>query len=928
MCSRFGLLPRVFFLVSIVIVFITCSIVCGIDSGHAGENTQACGATSVDDSLWTVDDVIMQERAQDFQFSPDGLWVLWVKRTPDKKKDEMLTHIFLTGLGKDSRTVALTRGKDSEFSPRWSPSGSRIAFLSTRKVNGGDGEAEESGKGKAGGSQVWLMDFPGGEPKAITRLEFGVKAFEWIDDNRILILAREKRTLLEEEQKKQKDNSLVVEDDEHMPPYRLFILEVESGKLKRITENNDQIGAFYLSRDKRWVVTRNIQSLKYEVDKREKPRFFLIDLSRLASQELFTEPDFKPQMIAWDYGSRGFYFSIRRTSDYLNEGPGADFLYYFDLKSMKFREIELNWDWGLFYLGFSVRPDGFITSLANGSRPRWRRYFKVRNGYRYRELKGEHVANIYALYIHPDKDMVIYEYSRASVPPIWYKGHLKRERVVSEGEVVRLNRHLDGKRLARAEVIKWKGAMNDEIEGILYYPHDFTRGKRYPLVLMIHGGPTGVDMDRFRESWAAYPNLMAQRGAFVLRVNYHGSGGYGQKFAESLKGHYYEYELEDIKTGIDKLAGEGLIDPDRVSALGWSNGGILTIALSVWTDLIKVAGVGAADANWISDYGNCAFGVSFDNYYFKGPFWEELDHYIEKSPIFHLKDMSVPTIIFHGTEDKNVPYEQGWEYYRALQQIGKTPVRFIVFPGEPHGLRKLSHQRRKMTEELGWFDRYFFGKETQGQEALKKDSPLDLAIKKLNFAHDGSCYGVRVMDRLIPETVTCVVNGRTVGVGRFEVTRAQWAEFDSSYSFDPQTANYPVAGVLLEKAKEYVEWLSSLTGKNYRLPDIEELKELASSAPSGNILNYWAGYTLNYDDANELRKLILDKRIDLTLPVDAFRPDRRCLFGLKGNVSEWALDEMGKGKVVGKSAIIPLDDATEYEKKQQYTGFRIFLELE
>ena len=198
----------------------------------------------------------------------------------------------------------------------------------------------------------------------------------------------------------------------------------------------------------------------------------------------------------------------------------------------------------------------------------------------------------------------------------------------------------------------------------------------------------------------------------------------------------------------------------------------------------------------------------------------------------------------------------------------------------------------------------------------------------MGFARDSFRYGLKVNGKLIPETAVCVVCGKKVGVGRFEVTRAQWAEFDSSYSYDPLKANYPVVGISFEEAREYVEWLSSLTGKNYRLPEVEELEELVNSAPPGNILDYWAGYTLNYDDAVELRKLVLDKRIDLTLPVDVFRPDKRNLFGLKGNVSEWALDEKEKGNIIGQSAITPLDEATDCKRELNYTGFRIIQEFD
>jgi len=576
-----------------------------------------------------------------------------------------------------------------------------------------------------------------------------------------------------------------------------------------------------------------------------------------------------------------------------------------------------------------VRKDGFVASLANGTRPKWRRYYKKGNSFTYQELEGKHYPHIYGLVLQEKGDAAVYNHSTASLASQWYSGSLKGNILQSNKQITKLNLHLKDKVMAKTEVIKWKGALNDDIEGILYYPHDYQPGKRYPLILMIHGGPTGVDMDAFRESWAAYPNIMAQKGAFVLRANYHGSGGYGQKFAESIKGHYYEYEIPDLLNGIDYLIKKGLVDPNRLGTMGWSNGGILTVGLSVWTNRFKVAGVGAADVNWISDYGNCAFGVSFDNYYFKGPFWEELDHYIQKSPIFHLKEMKVPTIIFHGTQDTNVPYGQAWEYYRALQQLGKAPVRFIIFPGQPHGLGKLSHQQRKMKEEIAWFDKYFFKTEEAKNEAFKKGSPLDLALQKKKLAKVGHFYGQKLKGYLIPE----VVSSGKHEVGRFEVTRAQWSSFDKNYKYDPKTGNYPVSGISFEQAEKYVKWLSQVTGKSFRLPSVKEAENLAKKAGQNeNTLDYWAGYSLNPDDAQLLLEEVkkLDGFAPLLLPVDRFQAaGEEMIFGLGGNVAEWAVDEKGQGKITGRCALTPRDPYGTYPSPPlEYVGFRVVIDKE
>jgi dipeptidyl aminopeptidase/acylaminoacyl peptidase len=866
-------------------------------------------------SEWKIEDVINQESAGGFQMSPDGNWAVWVKSIPDKKKDSRISHVFLTSLKEKGDTIQLTRGDERESSPKWSPSGKFISFLSTRKVK------EE--KSESSGSQLWLMDLRGGEPWKISSLQFGVMGYEWMDDNRLLILARENRTLLEQQKKEKKDSSYVAEDQEHMTPRRLFLFDRNTKKINRLTENKDQITTFALSHNKKWVLTRNNQSVRYRVDAKIKPKYFLVNLDDKSSQELFPDPTFKPRFFRWTLDDKGFYFSIHRTSDYVHDGPGADFLYYFDLETKKYEEVPLDWEWGLFYFGLQVRKDGFIASLANGTRPKWRRYYKKGNTYTYKELEGNHYPNIYGLVLHKKGNVVLYNYSTASKPAQWFLASLEGNVLQTKMKITELNAHLKNKTMAKTEVIKWIGALDEEIEGVLYYPHNYKKGKRYPLILMIHGGPTGVDMDAFRESTSAYPNIMAQKGAFVLRANYHGSGGYGQKFAESIKGHYYEYEIPDMLKGIDHLVEKGMVDPEQLGTMGWSNGGILTVGLTVWTDRFKVAGVGAADINWISDYGNCAFGVSFDNYYFKGAPWDELEHYIKKSPFFHLKEMKVPTIIFHGTEDTNVPYEQGWEYYRALQQIGKAPVRFIVFPGQPHGLRKLTHQHRKMKEEINWFDKHFFKTLKKENDAFKKGSPLDIAFKKEKFEKAGPLYGKKFKGFLIPE----LVKTKEGDVGRFEVTRAQWAAFDKKYKYEPGTGNFPVSSIPFEKATKYVEWLTKITGKEYRLPKVSEAAKLAKKGrKDDNTLDYWAGYSLNPDDAKLLLQKIkiLKKFAPLLLSVDS-RPasGEETIYGLGGNVAEWAVNENGKGKIAGCSAITPIDPSGSYTPSLDYVGLRV-----
>jgi dipeptidyl aminopeptidase/acylaminoacyl peptidase len=356
------------------------------------------------------------------------------------------------------------------------------------------------------------------------------------------------------------------------------------------------------------------------------------------------------------------------------------------------------------------------------------------------------------------------------------------------------------KPISKREIITWKGARDDTVEGILYYPYRYEEGKKYPLIVMIHGGPYGADMDFFANSWARPVHIWTERGAFILNVNYHGSSNYGLEFGESIAGHYYEYEVPDIENGVDYLIGQGKIDENKLGIIGWSNGAILGTALTIHTDRYKVASLGAGDVNWTSDYGNCSFGVSFDNYYFGGPPWEIPQEYIRLSPLFQMQKVTTPILIFHGDKDVNVPYEQGWEFYRALQQIGKAPVRFISFPGEAHSPRKLVHMRRKVSEEIRWIETYLFKTYKEKNESLKKGSPLSQLETSLKIAAVDGLYGIDKNGVLIPETVTF----KKKTIGRFEVTRAQWAAFDKNYTVEKGTGNYPVTGITHKQAQEYI----------------------------------------------------------------------------------------------------------------------------
>ena len=183
---------------------------------------------------------------------------------------------------------------------------------------------------------------------------------------------------------------------------------------------------------------------------------------------------------------------------------------------------------------------------------------------------------------------------------------------------------------------------------------------------------------------------------------------------------------------------------------------------------------------YVSDWASCEFGDAFDRFYLGKSPLEDPQFYAKKSPIYDYAKVRTPTIIFFGTEDRVVHPQQGWIQYRAMQQLGKAPVRFVQFPGAKHGLTKLSHRKRKLEEEVAWFDRYLFASEKPKDAVLKEDSPLAWLLRKNEAKKSGQRYGEIVSGVLAPETVTF----NDITVGRFEVTLAQYAAFDRTMKFE------------------------------------------------------------------------------------------------------------------------------------------------
>lgn len=885
-------------------------------------------AVFAQEDKWTPEEIINTVYVGGPELSEDGNKVVWNQRKGVTKEDKFVRNLYLARLDmlKDDKptVIQLTQSASSESNYFFSKDGETLFFKSSRE------------KGKS----LWKLNLLGGEAEEVHTFENGFSSVRLLDDNTLLFIAGEGKTLYDI--KYEKDNTTIVEDTAHWEPKRIFSFDLKAKKITRITANRYQISGYDISKDGKYLIYTEVTSPDYAADANPKPNYVLVDLNGGDTTRLLAELQ-SPGGFKFTDDGTGFYFSATLSSDPEWNGAGIRELYYYDLSAGDYTKVPLDWENGLSGEYFLNGSD-ILVQLANGPLKKVRYYQKSGEKWKWKDFElEEKTQHVDFLAFNDPSDQLIYRHSTASQLPAYHYATIrvkgKSVKLEEERVLTSLNDNLKKKPVAKSEIIYWTGANDEEVNGILYYPKDYEEGKQYPLVISIHGGPTGTDRDSWSERWSTYPQIFTDKGAFVLKPNYHGSGDHNLEFIESIKnGKYYQLEQIDIFNGLKFLEGKGYVDIDKVGLMGWSNGAILTTWMTLqYPDMFKVAAPGAGDINWTSDYGTCRFGVSFDQSYFGGAPWDDTngkhynEWYIKYSPIFDIEKIKTPTIIFHGSEDRAVPRDQGWEYYRGLQQVGKAPVKFLWFPGQPHGLRKITHQLRKMKEEIDWFDTYLFGEEEKENEAFKEDSPLAAVLAQQKSTSKDGLLGTLVDDTLIPATVS--TGDDSISIGVYEVTVAQYHAYTSE-DYDRLHANKPVTGLSEEQITKYLGWLTEETGETYRLPNKKEAEKLHKLArkqfKAQNNLNYWAGYELKKPDVNDLRNKLSELKYPLVKDAGSHpwinvKKDVY-LYDLGGNVAEYYTndDKPGTYDYSAYDFVDPVDENND--PVDENTGFRVIKE--
>jgi len=280
--------------------------------------------------------------------------------------------------------------------------------------------------------------------------------------------------------------------------------------------------------------------------------------------------------------------------------------------------------------------------------------------------------------------------------------------------------------LGRKKVYCWTSRDGTPIEGVLTKPPGFDPRKAYPLLVAIHGGPSWASFQTLLDggSRRLYPKPLwatkkaaqgTPRGALILEPNYRGSSGYGEAFRSLNVRNLGLGDYEDVISGVDALIESGWVDPERVGAMGWSQGGYISAFITTYSDRFKAVSVGAGISNWVTYYVNTDIHP-FTRHYLEAVPWDDRAIYDKTSPMTYIKGAQTPTLIQHGSNDRRVPVPNAYELYQGLQDVG-VPVRLVTYPGMPHGPNKPRQSRQIMQDNLEWFNRWIWGEEPESKEA-------------------------------------------------------------------------------------------------------------------------------------------------------------------------------------------------------------------
>lgn len=633
--------------------------------------------------LITLDDVMAIRQVTDPRVSPDGSRVVYTVAEVDMKANTENVDLWLAPTsGGPSRR--LTSQPTDDRHPRWSPDGTRIAFLSDRPSVGQDGRRVDRV------AQVWLLSIDGGEAMQLTKGPTAVTDVVWSPDSKQVAYVA--GALPDDhdarEQRRKAGFDEVVADDHRMR--HIWTIEAGGGVPTQITRGDFDATepAWSPKGDQIAFVSRPTPGANEQL----LSDLYLVPASGGSPRKLVTNdgPDFAP---AWSPdGSQIAYLSNGR-----RQSSGAhNTIAMLPVSGGEPRVVLDTFEYSAGAPRWS--PDGVNLYFPAGTKTESHIYIVPARGGQPRPLtKGRIVVS--GIDVSPQGRLTFLREDPRTPENVW----TANADGTADHRITDVNPQIADYTLGDTEVIRWRGADDWEIEGVLVKPVGYQPGRRWPVIVEAHGGPHGAQTVAFNSTWQYY----AARGFMVFAPNFRGSSGYRQEFVDADRNDWGGKDYVDIMRGIDHLVAEGLADPERLGIAGWSYGGFMTSWAIGQTDRFKAAVAGAAVTNLQSFYGTTDI-QRFIEWEYHGFPWDNAEKIRAHSPITHAHRARTPTLVLHGAADIRVPIEQGAQLYTTLRKTGVT-TQFVSYPREGHGLREPAHRHDRINRTVEWMER-FLGK--------------------------------------------------------------------------------------------------------------------------------------------------------------------------------------------------------------------------
>jgi dipeptidyl aminopeptidase/acylaminoacyl peptidase len=628
----------------------------------------------------TVDELIAFQSPSSAAVSPDGRFVAYTVRETLWADNSYGMQLWLANT-QTGEILKLTTSKGVNRAPEWSPNGHWLAFISSRD----------------GSSQIFVISPSGGEARQLTTVSTGISAFSWAPDStRIAFsMADPESQQLTARREKYSDFEVIRRD---YTMSHLWVADINGGAPRRLTGGNRfTVGSFSWSPDgKRLAFDAQVQpglsfdasadiyvynfatdSVKKIVDldgpdtdpewspdgKRivfsstmGKPNWFYVDRNLATVSvdggevaSITADFDESASPVAWT--KDGIYFTAPKKS--------AVHLFLVDPRTRAVQQV-------------STVENAVYSSLS------FTRDFKA---VAFVETDANHCPEVYIAKVKPF----------AAKPLTDFSVQLKSWNI------------------ATREMVSWTSADGSPIEGALMKPADFDPAKKYPLLIVVHGGPGGVASHATVELNAYYPKeIWAAKGALILEPNYRGSPGYGEKIRSRLMRNLGPGPFSDIISGVDYLISTGIVDKDRIGIMGWSFGGYISAFVGTNSDRFKAISVGAGVTDWRTyDTGSDMRWLARG--YLEATPFADPEIYRRNSPINFIRQAKTPTLIDHGEIDPRVPIDNAYQLFQGLIDQG-VPVRFYVYKNTTHGIGRPKTLRAVMDHNLDWFNHYIWSK--------------------------------------------------------------------------------------------------------------------------------------------------------------------------------------------------------------------------